>query len=176
MRYGFKTGGPSGERRKKLDHKVIHTLLTEGTLVQWVCRSDLGRSSLHIQIIQKSSSRPTTTNYNKETVGLLAPPVPSVCPPHPMVSPEFYNLAIRGMMYPNIYKIPANPSSMSYQNLLAELTTKNKMTLTDCAPAYEDSMKGAHEASPLVSLRNKVQEHELQYGAEEHPLESPQCS
>ena len=104
----------------------------------------------------------------------LMPPTSSMCPPPPqsLIPHDFYNIALRGMIYPNILKLPPGHPAMSYQNLLAEITSKNRRQVEEYSTPFATVIDGEHRSSSIVSLRKKAQEHEMKYGADDLSVET----
>lgn len=102
------------------------------------------------------------------------PAVRNVCAGQTLSPPGLYNVAFRGVMFPNPKStaIPT-PPTISFQQMFAQMTAQNsKAHDAITLPVEHKLLDGDQRTSSIVALRKKAREHEVRIGVE-GPSNSP---
>ncbi|OWF56579.1 ALX homeobox protein 1-like [Mizuhopecten yessoensis] len=91
----------------------------------------------------------------------------NICAGPTLSPPGLYNVAFRGVMYPNIKTTPIHPPAISFQQMFAQMNSQNsKARDTITLPVEHNIMDGDQRTSSIVALRKKAREHEVRIGVE----------
>ncbi|XP_033761077.1 homeobox protein ARX-like [Pecten maximus] len=91
----------------------------------------------------------------------------NICAGPALSPPGLYNVAFRGVMYPNAKTSAIPPPTMSFQQMFAQMTSQNsKARDTITLPVEHNIMEGDQRTSSIVALRKKAREHEVRIGVE----------
>ncbi|XP_069104482.1 retinal homeobox protein Rx1-like [Argopecten irradians] len=91
----------------------------------------------------------------------------NICAGPTLSPPGLYNVAFRGVMYPNAKTSNIPPPTMSFQQMFAQMTSQNSKTRdTITLPVEHSIIDGDQRTSSIVALRKKAREHEVRIGVE----------
>ncbi|XP_060071246.1 ALX homeobox protein 1-like [Ylistrum balloti] len=91
----------------------------------------------------------------------------NICAAPSLSPPGLYNVAFRGVMYPNAKTTTIPSPTMSFQQMFAQMTSQNsKARDTITLPVEHSIVDGDQRTSSIVALRKKAREHEVRIGVE----------